>query len=194
MDLKVAVAVVILLLTFAIGFGIYKMTGNAVQVEDSDIVKIETNYGDIVVELYPEKAPITVGNFKQYVNENFYSDTIFHRVIDGFMIQGGGVDAKTGREKETHAEIKLESNNGLKNDRGTIAMARTMVPDSATSQFFINTKNNDFLNYGYRDEGYAVFGKVVSGMDVVDKISKVSVDGDDKPVKNVIIKRVVFVE
>lgn len=193
MDLKIAVAVVILVLAVAIGFGIYKMTGNTIK-EDSNKVKIETNYGNIVIELYPEKAPLTVANFKKYVKDDFYSDTIFHRIIDGFMIQGGGFDASSGEEKETYAPIKLESKNGLKNDRGTIAMARTMVPDSATSQFFINTKDNDFLNYGYRDEGYAVFGKVISGMEVVDKISKVQTDSDDKPLKDVIIKKVVFVE
>lgn len=195
MNLKVAVAVILLLLSMAIGIGVYTMTGNSVkEVEDSNKVRIETNYGNIVVELYPDEAPITVSNFKQYVNEDFYSNTIFHRIIDGFMIQGGGMDVKTGNEKETNAPIKLESKNGLKNERGTLAMARTSDPNSATSQFFINTKDNDFLNYGYRDEGYAVFAKVIDGMEVVDKISKVQTDSDDKPLKDVIIKRIVFIE
>ncbi len=194
MDLKIVVAVIILILAVAVGIGIYKMTGNSVkQIEDSNKVLIETNFGEIVVELYPDKAPITVENFKKYVKEEFYSGTIFHRVIDGFMIQGGGFNTN-GEEKEIHASIKLESDNGLKNNKGTIAMARTNIPDSATSQFFINTQDNEFLNYGYRDEGYAVFGKVIKGMDVVDKIAKVQTDSSDKPLKDVVIKKVVFVE
>jgi cyclophilin family peptidyl-prolyl cis-trans isomerase len=156
-------------------------------------VKIETNYGEIVAELYPDKTPMTVENFKTYVDEGFYENTLFHRVIDGFMIQGGGFDAETGEQKETHGEIKLESDNGLSNDRGTIAMARTSVPDSATSQFFINTVDNEFLNYGYRDEGYAVFGKVIEGMGVVDTIEKVETDSSDKPVNNVIILKISFI-
>lgn len=195
MNLKIAVAIIILILTLAVGFGISKMTGNSVkEVEDSNKVLIETNHGNIIVELYPDKAPITVENFKKYVSEDFYTETIFHRVIDGFMIQGGGIDAETGEEKSTHKPIKLESKNGLENDRGTIAMARTMVPDSATAQFFINTKDNDFLNYKIGNDGYAVFGKVIKGMDVVDKIEKVQTNSQDKPLKNVVIKRIYFVE
>lgn len=152
-------------------------------------VKIETNMGNISLELDKAHAPITVENFLKYVNSSFYTNTTFHRIIENFMIQGGGMDLN-GNEKQTYAPIKLESKNGLKNLRGTVAMARTMIPDSATSQFFINTRDNDFLNYGFRDEGYAVFGKVTSGMDVVDKIAAVEVDGEDKPLKDVVILKV----
>lgn len=136
------------------------------------IVTINTSMGNIDVELNETAAPITVANFLSYVDEGFYDGLIFHRIIDGFMIQGGGI-TPDGKQKPTKAPIVLESGNGLKNDRGTIAMARTADPNSATSQFFINTVDNYFLNKGARDDGYAVFGKVVSGMDIVDKISKV---------------------
>jgi len=133
-------------------------------------VKLSTSMGDIVVELSPDKAPKTVENFLQYVADKHYDNTIFHRVIDGFMIQGGGMAAQM-LEKRTRAPIPLEARTGLKNDRGTIAMARTSVPDSATAQFFINVVDNAMLNAPQPDgHGYAVFGKVVSGMDVVDKI------------------------
>jgi len=136
-------------------------------------VKLATSMGDIVLELDPAKAPKTVENFLQYVKDRHYDGTVFHRVIDGFMIQGGGYSAQL-QEKPTRAPIPLEAANGLKNDRGTIAMARTGDPDSATSQFFINVKNNDMLNAPNPDgHGYAVFGKVVSGMEVVDKIRAV---------------------
>lgn len=139
-------------------------------------VKLTTNYGDIVIELDDEKAPASVANFLQYVREGFYKGTIFHRVIDGFMIQGGGFTENYQR-KETREPIKNEADNGLKNDLGTIAMARTGEPHSATAQFFINVVNNDFLNHtapNGRGWGYAVFGKVTAGMDVVDKIRQVS--------------------
>ena len=133
-------------------------------------VKFQTNQGDFVVELQPTKAPKTVDNFLQYVADKHYDGTIFHRVIDGFMVQGGGFTASMV-QKPTRAPIPLEANNGLKNDVGTIAMARTGNPNSATSQFFINVANNASLNAPQPDGfGYAVFGKVVSGMDVVDKI------------------------
>ncbi|THT96430.1 peptidyl-prolyl cis-trans isomerase [Lampropedia puyangensis] len=135
-------------------------------------VKLHTSQGDIVVELEPQKAPKTVENFLQYVQDKHYDGTIFHRVIDGFMIQGGGF-IEDMSQKPTRAPIVLESDNGLKNERGTIAMARTMVPNSATSQFFINVNNNTPLNYRPGNPGYAVFGKVVEGMDVVDKIKAV---------------------
>ncbi len=131
-------------------------------------VEITTNLGAIVVELNPEKAPKTVENFITYVKEDFYSGTIFHRVIDGFMVQGGGFNVDY-QQKETHPPIVLEAQNGLSNEKGTIAMARTSNPDSATAQFFINVVDNVFLNYP-NNGGYAVFGKVVEGMDVVDKI------------------------
>ena len=149
---------------------------------------IHTNMGDIRLELFPEQAPNTVKNFAslakgerewtdpstgQQTSRPLYDGTIFHRVIGNFMIQGGGFDAKM-QQKPTRSPIPLESRNGLKNDRGTIAMARTSVPDSATAQFFINTVNNNGLNYPQPDgNGYAVFGKVIEGMDTVDKIAQV---------------------
>jgi cyclophilin family peptidyl-prolyl cis-trans isomerase len=136
-------------------------------------VKLETTMGNLVIELNQEAAPVTVENFLRYVNEGFYNETIFHRIIPNFMIQGGGFTADM-RRKNTHEPIVNEAKNGLKNNRGTIAMARTNEPDSATSQFFINHKNNDFLNYaGPGKPGYAVFGRVIEGMDVVDKIAAV---------------------
>lgn len=136
---------------------------------------MKTNVGDIKLELYPDKAPLTVKNFLSYVNDKFFNGLIFHRVINGFMIQGGGFDENLN-QKETKGPIKIESNNGLKNDRGTIAMARTNDPNSATSQFFINLVDNNFLNFRSPDisgYGYAVFGKVTDGMDIVDKIATV---------------------
>jgi peptidyl-prolyl cis-trans isomerase A (cyclophilin A) len=137
-------------------------------------VRMKTNKGDIVIELNAEKAPITVKNFLKYVGDKHYDGTVFHRVIDGFMIQGGGfaVDAGNLVEKKTGEGIKNESQNGLKNDKGTIAMARTNDPDSATAQFFINVADNAMLNFP-SNNGYAVFGKVVEGMDVVEKIKAV---------------------
>lgn len=137
-------------------------------------VKLETSQGDIVVELAPQKAPKTVDNFLQYVNDKHYDGTIFHRVIDGFMIQGGGFTEDMA-QKTVRAPIVLESDNGLKNERGTIAMARTSAPNSATSQFFINVNNNTPLDFKPGNPGYAVFGKVVEGMDVVDKIKATKV-------------------
>jgi len=136
-------------------------------------VQLKTSMGDIVVELNDAKAPKSAANFLQYVRDKHYDGTVFHRVIDGFMIQGGGMDANLN-EKPTRAPIPLEAGNGLKNDRGTIAMARTSNPNSATSQFFINVVNNDMLNPKPDSHGYAVFGKVVQGMDVVDKIRAVA--------------------
>jgi cyclophilin family peptidyl-prolyl cis-trans isomerase len=136
-------------------------------------VDLKTSLGTIRLELYPAKAPKTVANFLQYVKDGQYNGLVFHRVIPNFMIQGGGMD-KDMREKKTRSPIENEAKNGLKNDLGTIAMARTSAPHSASAQFFINTKNNDFLNYPGQDGwGYAVFGKVVSGMDVVMKIQQV---------------------
>lgn len=139
------------------------------------LVILHTSMGDITLELNKEKAPATVENFIEYVTDGHYNGTIFHRVIDGFMIQGGGFD-KDMQQKPTNAPIKNEANNGLKNDNGTIAMARTQDPHSASAQFFINVKDNDFLNYTsetMQGWGYAVFGKVVDGMDVVKKIKSV---------------------
>lgn len=135
---------------------------------------IDTSKGNIVIETYPKKAPITVKNFESYVNKGFYNNTIFHRVIDGFMIQGGGF-TKDMAQKQTDAPIQNEASNGLKNEKYSIAMARTSIPDSATSQFFINVNNNNFLDYPGQDgAGYCVFGKVIEGQDVVDKIAKVT--------------------
>ncbi|MFZ9886390.1 MAG: peptidylprolyl isomerase [Myxococcota bacterium] len=148
----------------------------AVQAQSNHpVVELKTNHGLITVELYEDKAPVSVKNFLSYVDDGFYDGTVFHRVIDGFMIQGGGLST-TMEKKATKAGIKNEATNGLKNTRGTLAMARTPVIDSATAQFFINVADNDFLNHrdvsqsGY---GYAVFGKVIAGMDVVDKIKAV---------------------
>ena len=162
------------------------------------MVKLSTNFGDITLELNAEKAPITVANFLQYVESGFYSDVIFHRVIDGFMIQGGGFDTSM-KQKKTLAEIKNEANNGLTNDKYTIAMARTSIPDSASSQFFINVGNNEFLNHTAPTSsgwGYCVFGKVVEGMDVVDKIRAVKTGSkaghQDVPVEPVIINSAVI--
>ena len=159
------------------------------------MVKLTTNFGDITLELNAEKAPITVANFLQYVESGFYTDVIFHRVINGFMIQGGGFDTNM-KQKKTFAEIKNEANNGLANDKYTIAMARTSIPDSASSQFFINVGDNDFLNHTAPTSsgwGYCVFGKVVEGKDVVDKIRAVKTASkgghQDVPVESVIIEK-----
>ncbi len=135
-----------------------------------EFVTLQTNFGTIVLELDDKKAPISVANFLSYVDEGFYNQTVFHRVIPKFMIQGGGYSADL-KKKPGHAPIKNEADNGLKNLRGTIAMARTSAVDSATSEFFINHADNAFLDNGARDFGYAVFGKVVVGMDVVDAIA-----------------------
>ena len=161
---------------------------------------IETSKGTITLELDGEKAPATVANFAEYARSGFYDGTIFHRVIDGFMIQGGGF-TKGMNQKETRAPIRNEAMNGLKNARGTIAMARTMVVDSATSQFFINLVDNGFLDFRNptpQGFGYAVFGKVTKGMEVVDKIAKVPTGNrgmhQDVPVKPVVIKKVTVEE
>ena len=158
------------------------------------MVKLQTNFGEITLELNAEKAPITTANFLQYVDSGFYNGTIFHRVIDGFMIQGGGFDS-TMSQKESLDEIKNEADNGLANDQYTIAMARTSAPHSASNQFFINVGNNDFLNHSAPTSsgwGYCVFGKVIAGMDVVDKIKKVATTSrkghQDVPVENVVIE------
>ena len=151
------------------------------------VVVLVTSLGDITLELDPEKAPITVENFLAYVDAGFYDGTVFHRVIPNFMIQGGGMTPNLS-QKPTRAAIKNEAENGLTNDAGTIAMARTSARDSATAQFFINLKNNDFLNHGARDFGYAVFGHVTHGMDVVKKIGAVPTGPNDVPVEPVLIK------
>lgn len=158
-------------------------------------VVLKTNHGDITLELNAEKAPLTVANFLEYVKSGHYNGKIFHRVINDFMIQGGGMD-KDMKESKTLAPIKNEANNGLKNDKYTIAMARTMQPHSATAQFFINVKDNDFLNFKGEDMygwGYAVFGKVVEGTEVVDKIKVVKTGRhgmhDDVPTETITIEK-----
>ena len=165
------------------------------------MIKLHTNFGVIGIELNHEKAPETAANFEQYVKDGFYDGVIFHRVIKGFMIQGGGMDADMN-EKNTREPIQNEAHNGLKNEKYTIAMARTSAPHSASAQFFINTANNDFLNYRAKELhgrevvqewGYAVFGKVVEGTDVVDAIEKVSTKRhgyhDDVPSEAVVITK-----
>lgn len=147
-------------------------TAHSALAADNPHVVIDTSFGEIELVLEAEKAPITVKNFLDYVDADSYNGTIFHRVIPGFMIQGGGFD-KNMQQKTTKAPIKNEANNGLTNDRGTVAMARTQDPNSATMQFFINHADNDFLNNSSRDAGYAVFAKVVRGMDVADQIAQV---------------------
>ena len=159
-------------------------------------VEMKTNHGTIVLELDAEKAPATVENFVQYAKDDFFNGTIFHRVIKGFMIQGGGFEPGM-TQKETRENIKNEADNGLENELGTIAMARTPDPHSASSQFFINAKNNSFLNYSSSTAngwGYCVFGKVTSGMDIVEKIENVATGSgsghQDVPVEDVIIESV----
>ncbi|WP_243362111.1 peptidylprolyl isomerase [Fundidesulfovibrio terrae] len=160
------------------------------------MVLMETSMGLITIELYPDKAPATVANFLKYVDDGFYEGTIFHRVIDNFMIQGGGMNV-TMKEKPTNAPVVNEADNGLENLTGTLAMARTMDPHSATAQFFINVNDNHFLNHKSKTPdgwGYCVFGKVVDGMDVVNKIKKVRTRRagfhDDVPVEPVTINSV----
>lgn len=154
------------------------------------MVTLQTNYGDITLELYEDKAPNTVANFKQYVSDEFYNGTVFHRIISNFMIQGGGF-TEDGDEKETRAPIDNEADNGLKNNQYTLAMARTSDPHSATAQFFINVTDNDFLNFKAPSGnawGYCVFGKVISGEDVVEKIKSVPVS-QEKPIESVVIEK-----
>jgi peptidyl-prolyl cis-trans isomerase A (cyclophilin A) len=157
-------------------------------------VLMKTSMGALVIELNPEKAPISVKNFLQYARDGFYNGTIFHRIISGFMIQGGGLDEKLN-EKPTRDPIKIESKNGLKNKQYTIAMARTLDPDSASAQFFINAQDNRFLDWPGRDGwGYAVFGKVISGTEVVDKIQLIKPGEDGLPSPRVVIESVSVIE
>ena len=162
------------------------------------MVELKTSQGEIVVEVFADKAPKSAENFVQYVKDGFYNGTVFHRVIDGFMVQGGGFDADM-KQKSTRAPVENEAKNGLKKERGTLAMARTADPHSASSQFFINLVPNTFLDYPSRDGwGYAVFGKVVKGMDVVDKIAKVQTGNrgfhQNVPVEAVIIENASVLE
>ncbi|MFT6390405.1 MAG: peptidyl-prolyl cis-trans isomerase B (cyclophilin B) [Cellvibrionaceae bacterium] len=160
------------------------------------MITLHTNFGDITIELDFDKAPITAANFEQYARDGFYDGTIFHRVIDGFMVQGGGFDENM-EQKETRETIVNEADNGLKNDCYTLAMARTMDPDSASAQFFINIKDNDFLNHSAKTTqgwGYCVFAKVTVGTDIVDKIKAVPTGSNgfhqDVPNESVIINKV----
>jgi len=161
------------------------------------MVTLHTNFGDIKLELFADKAPETVANFLQYARDGFYDNTVFHRVIDGFMIQGGGFEPGMS-QKETRAPVKNEANNGVTNKTGTVAMARTMDPHSATAQFFINVNDNDFLNFRAETPdgwGYCVFGAVAEGMDVVNKIKAVQTGNygyvhQDVPVEDVLITSV----
>ena len=159
------------------------------------MVKLHTNHGTITLELFADKAPETVRNFLEYVQAGFYNNTVFHRVIDGFMIQGGGFEPGM-KQKPVREPIKNEADNGVKNERGTIAMARTQEPHSATAQFFLNVADNDFLNHtapNVQGWGYCAFGKVIEGMDVVDKIKTVKTGSSgfhqDVPKEDVIIER-----
>jgi peptidyl-prolyl cis-trans isomerase B (cyclophilin B) len=164
------------------------------------MIKLHTNYGDIILELDSEKAPLTVQNFVDYVKSGTYDNTIFHRVIDGFMIQGGGFEPGMV-QKQTRAPIQNEAANGLKNDKYTVAMARTSDVHSATAQFFINVANNNFLNYSSPTSqgfGYCVFGKVTEGTDVVDKIAKVTTGNraghQNVPLENVLLEKAEVIE
>lgn len=163
-------------------------------------VKFTTTAGNFIIELNAEKAPITVKNFLTYVEEGFYADTLFHRIIPGFMAQCGGFDTDFN-QKSTHDTIKIEADNGLTNDRGTVAMARTNVPDSASSQFFINYKDNGFLNYSAPTSqgwGYAVFGKVIEGMDIIDEMEKAPTGNrgghQDVPQTDIVIEKAEIIE
>ena len=168
---------------------------------DNPKVQMETTEGTITIELYPDKAPKSVENFLAYVDEGYYDGTVFHRVIDGFMIQGGGFTGEL-QKKPTKDAIENEADNGLKNERGAISMARTSDPHSATSQFFINHKDNDFLNHSGKNPrgwGYAVFGKVTDGMEVVDKIATTPTGGKgpfpkDVPQSTIVIEKVTRID
>lgn len=168
----------VLMLALVMGTGVNAQAAKKTEKKGNPLVKLETSMGEITLELYPEKAPVTVANFLQYVKDGFYNGTIFHRVIDGFMMQGGGFDANLS-QKPTRPPIKIEADNGLSNDAYTVAMARTPDPDSATAQFFLNFIDNKFLNFTGKTQqtwGYTVFGKVVKGKEVVDKIKAVPTD------------------
>ena len=213
---KLVVVMLVLSLTFILSAGVgtmksakakklsvkKKIKKTEKKLEKSKNVKVlmKTSMGDIELELFPEKAPITVSNFLAYVKKGFYDGLIFHRVIKNFMIQGGGFDEQGNQKKPLFPPIKNEATNGLSNETGTIAMARTPIINSATCQFFINVKDNNFLDHKDNGAGfgYAVFGKVIKGMDVVHKIENVQTQVNpekrmkDWPVKNVVIKKVII--
>jgi cyclophilin family peptidyl-prolyl cis-trans isomerase len=154
------------------------------------MIRFETSHGNFTIELFPKEAPVTVENFLRYVDEQFFDGTIFHRIVPGFVIQGGGLTADF-RSKSTHEPIKNEAKNGLKNTRASLSMARTSDINSATSQFFVNLSDNEFLDNGPRDYGYAVFGRVTEGMDIIDKIARVGTGKrkgyQDAPLEDVVI-------
>jgi len=155
------------------------------------MVRFETSHGDFTIELFEREAPLTVANFLQYVDDGFFAGTIFHRIVPNFVIQGGGLTADF-EQKKTRASVRNEANNGLQNSRGMLSMARTDAPHSATSQFFVNLTDNDFLDYRPGNHGYAVFGRVTEGMDVIDRIAAVRTGRrqgfTDAPMEDVIIR------
>ncbi|MBA2857901.1 peptidyl-prolyl cis-trans isomerase B (cyclophilin B) [Methanococcus maripaludis] len=200
MDFKNAIFIIVASIVLLTSFSGCTESDSTTSNETGEIVyaTIQTNYGNMTFELYPDKAPITVENFKEYAESGFYEGTIFHRVISDFMVQGGGFTAN-GTKKETLDPIKNEADNGLSNKRGTIAMARTTIVDSATSQFFINTVDNSFLDYqNDQNYGYAVFGEMTDGFDVLDKIENVATANNGQyqnwPVEDVIIEKVTIDE
>ncbi len=194
---------VVAALFFSIGFvnadaapGVASVQTPAPKEQKNVQIIIDTSLGAFAAELYPDKAPVTVSNLLTYIDAKFYDQTIFHRVIDGFMIQGGGF-TRDMVQKKTNPPIKNEADNGLLNERGTLAMARTMIVDSASSQFFVNLVDNTYLNFKNKSDqgwGYCVFGRVIEGMDVVDKIAKVKTDFSGRfqnvPVEPVVIKSI----
>jgi peptidyl-prolyl cis-trans isomerase B (cyclophilin B) len=200
MDFKNAIFIIVASIVLLTSFSGCTEDNSSSTDETGEIVyaTIQTNYGNMTFELYPDKAPITVENFKKYAESGFYEGTIFHRVISDFMVQGGGFTAN-GTKKETLDPIKNEAKNGLSNKRGTIAMARTNIVDSATSQFFINTVDNSYLDYqNDQNYGYAVFGELTDGFDVLDKIENVATANNGQyqnwPVEDVIIEKVTIDE
>ncbi|MBA2847023.1 peptidyl-prolyl cis-trans isomerase B (cyclophilin B) [Methanococcus maripaludis] len=200
MDFKNAIFIIVASIVLLTSFSGCTESDSTTSNETGEIVyaTIQTNYGNMTFELYPDKAPITVENFKKYAESGFYEGTIFHRVISDFMIQGGGFTVN-GTKKETLDSIKNEAKNGLSNKRGTIAMARTNIVDSATSQFFINTVDNSYLDYqNDQNYGYAVFGEMTDGFDVLDKIENVATANNGQyqnwPVEDVIIEKVTIEE
>ncbi|BAP61419.1 peptidyl-prolyl cis-trans isomerase B [Methanococcus maripaludis KA1] len=200
MDFKNAIFIIVASIVLLTSFSGCTESDSTTSNETGEIVyaTIQTNYGNMTFELYPDKAPITVENFKKYAESGFYEGTIFHRVISDFMVQGGGFTAN-GTKKETLDPIKNEAKNGLSNKRGTIAMARTNIVDSATSQFFINTVDNSYLDYqNDQNYGYAVFGELTDGFDVLDKIENVATANNGQyqnwPVEDVIIEKVTIDE
>lgn len=190
---KILAITIIMIFISGCSSEIMKDTENDDEREDTAVIR--TTHGDITIELFSEESPVTVKNFRMYTENGFYDETIFHRVVDGHVIQGGGFTA-SGSQKETEEPIKNEAENGIKNLRGTVAMARTDVPDSATSQFFVNLADNEKLDHSEDNAGYAVFGKVIDGMKTVDKIESVETGFEhglaDWPAEDIVIKEIVL--